>query len=176
MTWPFFGTCKRHHDLGFGRGDTAPVPMPTTWQPGHRQTHRLDLFRYPGFGPFDLYPREILRQLPPRHQLVYYNEITHWRYSQHGYIQMYPRADRDGNLPPSVGQEIYQRQPDQALTMVYDRLTFFAWPRYYHRVFQDLLRYGVGEHHAFQRNSRSRQSMAMATLAMVSAQERGGYG
>lgn len=125
---------------GYGPGSDA-----TTWQPGHRQTHRMDLFRYPGFGPFDLYPREIIRQIPPRHQLVYYNEITHWRYSQHGYIQMYPRADRDGNLPPRTGHFIYERRPDQALTMVYDRLTFYAWPRYYHRVFNDLMRYSVGD-------------------------------
>jgi hypothetical protein len=125
---------------GYGPGSDA-----TTWQPGHRQTHRMDLFRYPGFGPFDLYPREILRQLPPRHVLTYYNEITHWRYSQHGYIQMYPRADREGHLPPQTGHFIYERRPDQALTMVYDRLTFFAWPRYYHRVFNDLMRYGVGD-------------------------------
>jgi hypothetical protein len=125
---------------GYGPGSDA-----TTWQPGHRQTHRMDLFRYPGFGPFDLYPREILRQLPPRHVLTYYNEITHWRYAQHGYIQMYPRADRDGNLPPQTGHFIYERRPDQGLTMVYDRLTFFAWPRYYHRVFNDLMRYAVGD-------------------------------
>ncbi|MCA9028200.1 MAG: hypothetical protein KDA86_23520 [Planctomycetaceae bacterium] len=125
---------------GYGPGSDA-----TTWQPGHRQTHRMDLFRYPGFGPFDLYPREILHQLPPRHKLVYYNEITHWRYAQHGYIQMYPRADRDGNLPPRTGHFIYERRPDQALTMVYDRLTFYAWPRYYYRVFNDLMRYSVGD-------------------------------
>ncbi|MCH2212056.1 MAG: hypothetical protein MK110_12190 [Fuerstiella sp.] len=125
---------------GYGPGSDA-----ATWQPGHRQTHRMDLFRYPGFGPFDLYPREILRQLPPRHVLTYYNEITHWRYSQHGYIQMYPRADRAGDLPPRTGHFIYERRPDQALTMVYDRLTFFAWPRYYHRVFNDLMRYSVGD-------------------------------
>ena len=126
---------------GYGPGSDA-----TSWQPGHRQTHRMDLFRYPGFGPYGLYPREILRQLPPRHQLLYYNEITHWRYAQHAYIQMYPRADRDGELPPQTsGHEIYERRPDQGLTMVYDRLTFYAWPRFYHRVFNDLMRYGVGD-------------------------------
>ena len=34
---------------------------------------------------------------------------------------------------------------DPALTMVYDRLTFFAWPRYYHWVFGETLRYGIGD-------------------------------
>jgi len=125
---------------GYGPGSDA-----TTWQPGHRQTHRMDLFRYPGFGPYGLYPQEILHQLPPRHVLVYYNEITHWKYAQHGYIQMYPRADRNGDLPPHWSHDIYERRPDQFLTMVYNRLTFYAWPRYYHRVFNDLMRYGVGD-------------------------------
>ena len=106
---------------------------------------QLDLFRYPGFGPYGLYPKEILHQLPPRHVLVYYNEITHWKYAQHGYIQMYPRADRNGDLPPHWSHDIYERRPDQYLTMVYNRLTFYAWPRYYHRVFNDLMRYGVGD-------------------------------
>ena len=126
--------------FGYGPGSDA-----TTWQPGHRQTHRMDLFRYPGYGPFALYPREILRELPPRHQLVYYNEITHWKYAQHGFIQMYPRADRHGDLPPHWSHEIYERQPDQALTKVYSRLTWYAWPRFYHRVFSDLMHYGAGD-------------------------------
>ncbi len=125
---------------GYGPGSDA-----TTWQPGHRQNHRMDLFRYPGFGPYGLYPKEILRQMPARHSLLYFNEITHWRYAQHAYIQMYPRADRNGDLPPHWSHEIYERRPDQYLTMVYDRVTFFAWPRFYHRVFNDLMPYGIGD-------------------------------
>ena len=125
---------------GYGPGSDA-----TTWQPGHRQTHRMDLFRYPGFGPYGLYPVEILHQLPPQQKLIYYNEITHWKYAQHAYIQMYPRADRHGDLPPHWSHDIYERRPDQFLTMVYNRLTFYAWPRYYHRVFNDLMRYGIGD-------------------------------
>ncbi|MCM4173996.1 hypothetical protein DHD32_21225 [Arenibacter sp. TNZ] len=125
---------------GYGPGSDA-----TTWQPGHRQTHRMDLFEYPGFGPYGLYPKEIIHQIPSRHKLIYYNEITHWKYAQHAYIQMYPRADRNGDLPPHWSHEIYNRRPDQFLTMVYNRLTFFAWPEYYHRVFNDLMRYGNGD-------------------------------
>ena len=125
---------------GYGPGSDA-----TSWQPGHRQTHRMDLFRYPGFGPYRLYPKEILHQLPPWHSLVYYSEITHWKYAQHAYIQMYPRADRNGDLPPHWSHEIYERQPDQFLTMVYNRLTFYAWPKFYHRVFNDLMPYSVGD-------------------------------
>ncbi|NUN98503.1 MAG: hypothetical protein HUU16_20285, partial [Candidatus Omnitrophica bacterium] len=126
--------------FGYGPGSDA-----MSWQPGHRQTHRMDLFRYPGFGPFGRYCQEIVHQLPPEQVLVFYNEITHWRYSQHGYVQMYPRADRNGDLPPRWNHFIYERRPDQALTMVYDRLTFFAWPRFYHWVFNQLLRFGVGD-------------------------------
>lgn len=125
---------------GYGPGSDA-----TTWQPGHRQTHRMDLFEYPGFGPYGLYPKEIIHQIPARHKLIYYNEITHWKYAQHAYIQMYPRADRNGDLPPHWSHEIYNRRPDQFLTMVYNRLTFFAWPEYYHRVFNDLMRYDNGD-------------------------------
>ena len=125
---------------GYGPGSDA-----ASWQPGHRQTHRMDLFRYPGFGPYSLYPQEIIRQMPPQQKLVYYNEITHWKYAQHAYIQMYPRADRNGDLPAHWSHDIYERRPDQFLTMVYNRLTFYAWPRYYHRVFNDLMRYGIGD-------------------------------
>ncbi len=125
---------------GYGPGSDA-----TTWQPGHRQTHRMDLFRYPGFGPYSLYPQEILRRMPARHQLVYYNEITHWKYAQHALVQMYPRPDKNGDQPPHWSHEIYVRRPDQYLTMVYNRLTFNAFPKYYHRVFNDLMHYGIGD-------------------------------
>jgi len=46
---------------GYGPGSDA-----TSWQPGHRQTHRMDLFNYPGYGPYSLYPKELLHQLPPQ--------------------------------------------------------------------------------------------------------------
>jgi hypothetical protein len=116
-----------------------------SWQPGHRQTHRMDLFRYPGFGPYDRYLKEILHELPPAQDIVFFNELTHWRYSQNGYVQAYPRADRNGDQPPHWNHFLYERRPDQALTMVYDRLTFFAWPRYFHWLFNQTLRYGIGD-------------------------------
>jgi len=125
---------------GYGPGSDA-----TSWQPGHRQTHRMDLFRYPGYGPYSLYPKEILHELPPQQKLLYYNEITHWKYAQHAFIQMYPRADKEGNLPPHWNHDIYERRPDQFLTMVYNRLTFYACPQNYFRVFNDLMPYGVGD-------------------------------
>ncbi|MBL8234398.1 MAG: hypothetical protein JNL98_38225, partial [Bryobacterales bacterium] len=126
--------------LCYGPGSDA-----MSWQPGHRQTHRMDLFRYPGFGPPARYPQEILHELPPGQDLVFFNELTHWRYAQNGYIQMYPRADRNGDQPPPWNHFLYERHPDPALTMVYDRLTFFAWPRYYHWYFNQVMRYGIGD-------------------------------
>jgi hypothetical protein len=125
---------------GYGPGSDA-----MSWQPGHRQTHRMDLFRYPGYGPFDRYNQEIMHQLPPQQTLLHYNEITHWRYAQHAYAQMYPRADKNGDQPPWWNHFIYERRPDQAITMVYDRLTFYAWPKFYHWVFGEVNRYGVGD-------------------------------
>ncbi len=116
-----------------------------SWQPGHRQTHRMDLFRYPGFGPPARYPQEILHELPPGQDVVFFNELTHWRYSQNGFIQAHPRADRNGDQPPHWNHWLYERQPDAALTMVYDRLTFFALPRYYHWYFNQVMRYGIGD-------------------------------
>lgn len=116
-----------------------------SWQPGHRQTHRMDLFRYPGFGPPARYPQQIIHELPPEQDLVFFNELTHWRYSQNGFIQMYPRADRNGDQPPPWNHFLYERHPDPALNMVYDRLTFFAWPRYFHWFFNQVMRYGIGD-------------------------------
>ncbi|MBN2328231.1 MAG: hypothetical protein JXR73_13875 [Candidatus Omnitrophica bacterium] len=116
-----------------------------TWQQGRRQTHRMDLFRYPGFGPFDRYLREILHQLPPQQSIVFYNELTHWYYSQYGYVHKQPPPDRDGNSPPHWGYFIYERHPDPFLALVYERQTFFAWPRFYHYVFHETMRYGIGD-------------------------------
>ncbi len=126
--------------FAYGPGSDA-----MSWQPGHRQTHRMDLFRYPGFGPPDRYLKEILHQLPPSQDLVFFNELTHWRYSQNGFAQAPPRADRNGDRPPHWNHFVYERQPDRALTMVYDRLSFFAWPRYFHWYFGETLRYGIGD-------------------------------
>ncbi|MDX9973600.1 MAG: hypothetical protein RBU21_11505, partial [FCB group bacterium] len=116
-----------------------------SWQPGHRQTHRMDLFQYPGFGPYSRYLHEILHQLPPQQDILFYNELTHWRYSQNGYVQAYPRADKNGDQPPPRNHFIYERMPDYFINQVYDRLTFYAWPRYYHWAFGETVRYGIGD-------------------------------
>jgi hypothetical protein len=116
-----------------------------TWQPGRRQDHRMDLFRYPGFGPLSRYPQEIIHNLPPEQSLVYFNELTHWWYSELGYVRFPPAPDANGDVPPSVGSWIYDRHPDFYLSQVYHRRTFFAWPRYYHQVFNELMPFAIGD-------------------------------
>ncbi|HOJ33131.1 MAG TPA: hypothetical protein PKY35_12415 [Candidatus Hydrogenedentes bacterium] len=123
----------------------SPGGDATSWQPGHRQTHRMDLFRYPGYGPYALYPRTLLHALPGDVELMCGSEITHWRYAQHAYVQKYPRPDKNGDQPPHWSHEIYERRPDRYLTQIYDRRTFYAWPTYYYRVFGDLMHYAVGD-------------------------------
>ncbi len=140
-----FRYLREHPNTGLRAFCVGPGSDAMSWQPGHRQHHRMDLFRYPGFGPFSRYMQEIVHQLPPHVDLAFYNEITHWRYAQHAYIQAYPRPDKDGNHPPHWNHFIYERMPDPYLTQVYDRLTFFAWPRYYRWVFGEVVRYGLGD-------------------------------
>ena len=105
----------------------------------------MELFQFPGFSPPSRYLHEILHQLPPQQDIVFYNEITHWRYSEFGFVQAYPRPDKDGNFPPHWGHAIYERMPERYLTMVYDRLSFFAWPRFYYWAFGETVRYGIGD-------------------------------
>lgn len=140
-----FRYLREKPDTGIAAFCVGPGSDAMSWQPGHRQHHRMDLFRYPRFGPFSRYMQEIVHELPPNVDLAFYNEVTHWRYSQYGYVQAYPRPDKDGNHPPHWNHFIYERLPDPYLTQVYDRLTFYAWPRYYHRVFGETVRYGIGD-------------------------------
>jgi len=79
---------------------------------GHRQTHRMDLFPLTLVTVrMHLYPKELLHQLPPTQKLLYYNEITHWKYAQHAFVQMYPRPDKDGNHPPHWSHEFTKGVP-----------------------------------------------------------------
>ncbi len=142
----FFNTSKKRNRVtGCGLGDLVPDRMRRLGSRGIVKRIGWTCFGIQALVRTALYPQEILHQLPPEQTLLYYNEITHWKYAQHAYAQMYPRADRNGDLPPPWSHDIYERRPDQCLTMVYNRLSFYAWPRYYHRVFNDLMRYGAGD-------------------------------
>jgi hypothetical protein len=140
-----FRYLRENPNTGIRAFCVGPGSDAMSWQPGHRQHHRMDLFRYPRFGPFSRYMQEIVHQLPPHVDLAFYNEITHWRYAQHAYVQAYPRPDKDGNHPPQWNHFIYERMPDPYLTQVYDRLTFYAWPRFYRWVFGEVVRNGLGD-------------------------------
>jgi hypothetical protein len=126
--------------LAYGPGSNA-----MTWQPGRRQTHRMDLFEYPAFGPTDRYLREIIHQLPPQQTLTCFTDVTHWVYSQFGLVNWKPYPDWRGDLPPHWGYEVYEKGPDPSLALVYDRRTFHARPRHYYQVFQNIMRYTEGD-------------------------------
>jgi len=115
------------------------------WMPGRRQDHRMDLFDHPGFGPWSRYPQEVLHQLPPQVDLINFTDLTHWVYSEYGLMDHELIPDRNHDLPPHWGEWVYQQKPDPALVMVYDRRTFHARPRSYHRVFQEMMPFAVGD-------------------------------
>ena len=115
------------------------------WMPGRRQDHRMDLFRYPAFGAMDRYYREMLQQLPPGPDLVFFTDITHWVYAQNGLMDHALIPDRNHQLPPASDHYIYDRHPDPALYQVYDRRAFNARPHAYYDFFRESLRYGIGD-------------------------------
>lgn len=124
----------------YGPGSNAMA-----WQPGRRQDHRMDLYRYPAFGEYDRYLQEILHQLPPMQSIVFFTDLTHWVYSEYGLADYMPIPDRNNDTPPYQSAAIYTKKPDPALAKVYDRRTFHARPRHYHHVFQETMRYGIGD-------------------------------
>lgn len=126
--------------LCYGPGSNA-----MGWMPGRRQDHRMDLFEYAGFGALGGYLLEIARQMPPRHSILLFTDLTHWVYSQYGLMDHELIADRDGNLPPEWDRWMYEKRPDPALARVYDRRTFHARPNHYHKVFGETLRYAIGD-------------------------------
>ncbi len=105
----------------------------------------MDLFDHPGFGPWSRYPQEVLHQLPPQTELVMFTDCTHWVYSEYGLMDHELIPDRDHNLPPHWGNWLYAQKPDPAMVMVYDRRTFHARPRSYHRAFQEMMPFAVGD-------------------------------
>ncbi|QDU80380.1 hypothetical protein Pla110_21090 [Polystyrenella longa] len=115
------------------------------WMPGRRQDHRMDLFRYPAFGAMDRYYREMLQQMPPQHDLVFFTDITHWVYAQNGLMGHYMLPDRNHNVPPTADHYIYDRKPDRAMYRVYNRRAFNARPEAYYDFFRESERYGIGD-------------------------------
>lgn len=126
--------------LAIGPGSNA-----MGWMPGRRQDHRMDLFRYPSFGAMDRYYREMLKQIPPAHDLVFFTDVTHWVYAQNGLMDHALIPDRNHDLPPASDHYIYDRKPDPALVQVYNRRAFNARPKAYYDFFRESMRYGIGD-------------------------------
>ena len=126
--------------LCYGPGSNA-----MSFQPGRRQDHRMDLFRYPAFGEYDRYLREILHRLPRQQDIVLFTGLTHWIYSEYGLVVSDFPPDRDHATPSHWSRHIYEKRPDPALLRVYNRRTFHVRPRNYYRAFQETMRYAIGD-------------------------------
>lgn len=115
------------------------------WTPGRRQDHRMDLFEYGGRGAVGGYLREMLHQLPAQQSILLFTDLTHWVYSEYGLMDHELIPDRNHELPPKWDRWMYDRKPDEAMKMVYDRRTFHARPQNYYRVFQETAQYTIGD-------------------------------
>lgn len=115
------------------------------WMPGRRQDHRTDLFEYARHGALSGYLRYMLHQLPPQQDILLFTDLTHWVYSQYGLMDHEIIPDRDHMTPPEWDSWMYDRRPDEAMAMVYDRRTFHARPRNYYRVFQETAEFAIGD-------------------------------
>ena len=124
----------------YGPGSNA-----MSFQPGRRQDHRMDLFRYPAFGEYDRYLREILHRLPRQQDIVFFTGITHWIYSEYGLLTRPFPPDRNYETPSHWSDFIYSKKADPTLVRIYDRRTFHVRPRNYYRAFRETLRYGIGD-------------------------------
>jgi hypothetical protein len=81
-------------------------------------------FEYEGFGPLDNYLKFMHHELPRTTDIVLYSDITHWMQAQFA-------------VP----------HPDVALAAVYDRRSWNARPRNFHKVGQEILHYALGDMH-----------------------------
>ncbi|HOD49381.1 MAG TPA: hypothetical protein PKJ78_05065 [Candidatus Hydrogenedentes bacterium] len=81
-------------------------------------------FEYEGFGPLGNYLKFMHHELPPTTNIVLYSDITHWMQAQFA-------------VP----------HPDVALAAVYDRRSWNARPRNFHKVGQEILHYALGDMH-----------------------------
>ncbi len=81
-------------------------------------------FEYEGFGPLGNYLKYMHHELPRTTNIALYTDITHWMQAQFA-------------VP----------HPDVALAAVYDRRSWNARPRNFHKVATEILHYAIGDMH-----------------------------
>jgi hypothetical protein len=81
-------------------------------------------FEYEGFGPLSNYLKFMHHELPRCTNIALYTDITHWMQAQFAVAH-----------------------PDIALAAVYDRRSWNARPRNFHRVATEILHYSIGDMH-----------------------------
>lgn len=81
-------------------------------------------FEYEGFGALGNYLKYMHHELPRTTAIVLFSDITHWMQAQYA-------------VP----------HPDLALAAVYDRRSWNARPRHFHKVGQEILHYTIGDVH-----------------------------
>jgi hypothetical protein len=81
-------------------------------------------FEYEGFGPLGNYLKDLHHELPRETNIALYTDITHWMQAQYA-------------VP----------HPDVALAAVYDRRSWNARPRHFHKVAQEIFHYALGDIH-----------------------------
>lgn len=81
-------------------------------------------FEYEGFGPLGNYLKYMYHELPRTTNIALYSDITHWMQAQFA-------------VP----------HPDVALAAVYNRRSWNARPRHFHKVGREILHYALGDMH-----------------------------
>jgi hypothetical protein len=81
-------------------------------------------FEYEGFGPLGNYLKHLHHELPRTTNIVLFSDISHWMQAQYG-------------VP----------HPDLAFAAVYDRRSWNARPRHFHKVGREVLHYTLGDIH-----------------------------
>ena len=81
-------------------------------------------FAYEGFGEFGNYLKYLHHALPRETNIALYSDITHWMQSQFA-------------VP----------KPDIALASVYDRRSWNARPKHFHKIAQEIFHYALGDMH-----------------------------
>ncbi len=101
--------------ISYGPGSNA---MSEYFRPELRE----DLFEYPRHGPINRYLAEILNEIPARHDIVHYSDITHW-----------------------ISAQYEVDHPEPNIFNVYGRRTFHARPQAFYNVFQQIMPFSEGD-------------------------------